>query len=67
MIKEHMSKSLIRFFAYKNEWFIKKMTKILFLDCFLYIFCNLKKTSDLLIPSFLMSDVSKSLRSLTKN
>ena len=34
---------------------------------FFYFFVSLKKICDLLIPSFLMSDVSKSLRSLTKN
>ena len=36
------------------------------LVCFIYIFL-FKKMSDSLIPSFLMSDVSESLRSLTKN
>ena len=40
---------------------LKKM-----LVCFIYIFL-FKKMSDSLIPSFLMSDVSESLRSLTKN
>ena len=44
---------------------IKKF-KILFLVCFIYVFL-IKKMSDLLIPSFLVSDVSESLRSLRKN
>ena len=44
----------------------KNLSKILFFGKFLYIFFQ-KKTSDLLIPLFLMSDVSKLLRSLTKN
>ena len=48
-----------------NERFAQKNwlhCKIVFLVRFLYFFM-----SDLLIPSFLMSDVSDSLRSLTKN
>ena len=46
----------------KNEWFaFKNMTKIVYFDTLF------KKTSNLLIPSFLMSNVSKSLRLLTKN
>ena len=32
-----------------------------------YIQCFILKMSESLIPSFLMSDVSESLRSLTKN
>ena len=44
----------------------KNLTKIVFFGTFLNIFCKLKKPSDLLIPSLLMSNVSKSLRSLTK-
>ena len=47
-----------------NFWL--KKSKILFLLCFIYVFLFLKM-SDSLIPSFLMIDVSKSLRSLTKN
>ena len=53
-----------------NEQFaqkcILKKTKILFFFvCFVYFF--ILKMSNLLIPSFLVSDVSKSLRLLTKN
>ena len=47
-----------------NERFAQQnLTKIIFFDT---CFVRLKK-SDSLIPLFLMSDVSKSLRSLTKN
>ena len=47
-----------------SDW-LKKLTKIVFL---LYIFWKFfKKTSHSLISSFLMSNVCKSLRSLTKN
>ena len=41
----------------------KTLTKIIFWG----VFCYKINTSNLLIPSFLMSDVSASLRSLTKN
>ena len=51
----------------KNEQFAQKNWQKLY---FLHIFCtffSFKKTSDSLIPSFLMIDLSKLLRSLTKN
>ena len=48
----------------KKFWY--KNLKSNFLVCFIYVFF-IKKMSNSLIPSFLMSDVSKSLRSLTKN
>ena len=52
----------------KNEQFAQFFClKSYFLVHFLYVFCKFKKTRDSLIPSFLMSDVSKSLSSLTKN
>ena len=79
MIKEQMSKSLRS--LTKNERFAhKNLTKIIFFGTFLCFFASLKKTSDLLIPSFLMnnvskcsghspkmSDVSESLKLLVKN
>ena len=55
MINERMSDLL------KKIWW-----KLYLLVCFIYVF-YFKITSYSLIPSFLMSDVSKSLRSLTKN
>ena len=48
-------------FAQKN---LTKMIKSYFFVCFLYV---KKKLSESLIPSFLMSYLSKWLRSLTKN
>ena len=52
-------------FAQKN---LAKKSKILFFSMFYYIYVFLfKKMSDSLIPSFLVSDVSELLRSLTKN
>ena len=60
-----LSKSLIHSFADKKEWFAQICwPKPFFLVRFLYVLCF---TSDSLIPSFLMSDVSKLLRLLTKN
>ena len=47
-----------------NEWFAQK---IWLKSYFWYIFVRLKKKKCLLNPSFLMSDVSEMLRSLTKN
>ena len=58
IINEQMSDAL------KNFWLNK--SKILFFSMLCIGFLN-KKMSDLLIPSFLVSDVSESLRSLTKN
>ena len=59
------SESLICSFTHKIRGIRKKnLTKIVFLVRF---FVRLKKPSDSLIPSFLMRDVSGSLRSLTKN
>ena len=51
----------------KNEQFAQKcFNKIVFLCSFFISFCKVFfKTSDSLIPSFLKSNVSKSLRSLT--
>ena len=75
-IKEQMSELLIflrqshiHSFAHKNERFAEKIWfKSYFLVRFLYVFCKFfKNTSDSLILSFLMSDVSELLRSLTKN
>ena len=45
---------------------VAKKSKILFLSMF-YIGFLFKKMSDSLIPSFLVRDVSESLRLLTKN
>ena len=59
MINEQMSDLLKKF------W-LKKL-KSYFLVCFIYVGFFILKMSDLLIPSFLVSDVSESLRSLTKN
>ena len=72
MINEWMSESLvfcreslICSFAHKkmSDSLRKNLTKILF---FVRFFVSFKKMSDSLIPSFLMSDVSESLRPLTK-
>ena len=49
------------FWSQKASYLLKKMWRKW------YFFCTFKKTSDSLIPSFLISDVSESLRSLTKN
>ena len=57
MINEQMSDLLTKFWL--------KKSKILFLSLFYIGFFFLM--SDLLIPLFLVSDVSESLRSLTKN
>ena len=66
MIKERMSKSLIHSFAHKKRAICsKKLTKSYFFVRFFVSF--FLKTSHLLIPSFLKSDVSESLRLLTKN
>ena len=63
MINERLSKSLNLSFTHK-----KVKTSDSFIHIFLYVFCTLKKNpSDLLIPSFLTSDVSELLRLLTKN
>ena len=64
-----LSKSLICSFAHQKQAIRSKknLTKIKFFGVFLYFFVSFKKTSDSLIPSFLMSDVSESLRLLTKN
>ena len=80
MIKERMSKLLIRSFAHKKERFAPtNLTKIVFLCVFIWqVF---KKPSVSLIPSFFKercegiaqvahdkrATVSKSLRALTKN
>ena len=75
MRKEQMSQSLFFIancsFALsltKNEQFAKKnVTKILFFGTFFVcFFASFFLRSNLLIPSFLMSDVSELLRSLTK-
>ena len=52
--------------ALRLKYFALKNRKSYFLVCFIYVFW-FKKMSDSIIPSFLMSDVSKSLRLLTKN
>ena len=59
MINERMRDSL------KNFWL--KESKLLFFSMFNIVFFLNLKMSYLLIPSFLVSDVSESLRSLTKN
>ena len=56
------------FYSPKTSNLLKKnLTKIKFFGVFLYFFVSFKKTSNSLIPSFLMSNVSESLRLLTKN
>ena len=52
--------------AIRSKYFGQKNRKYYFLVCFIYVFL-FKKMSDLLTPSFLVSDVSESLRLLTKN
>ena len=63
---ERMSDSLrsLMINEQKSDSLKKNLAKIVFSSTF---FVYIKKTSDSLIPSFLMSDVSKSLRTLTKN
>ena len=62
-----MSESLICSFTHKKERFAQSFwTKIVFL-AFRYVFCKFKKTTNSLIPSFLMSDVSKSLVFLSES
>ena len=60
-----LSKSHICSFAHKKLAIAQNLTKIIFLVHFLYVLFF--KTSNSLIPSFLMSDVRESLRLLTKN
>ena len=51
-----------------GNWLICSLLKKLWLKSYFWgVFCYKINTSNLLIPSFLMSDVSASLRSLTKN